>query len=480
MEYETVIGLEVHAQLLTESKLFCACSTTFGDEPNSNTCPVCTGMPGVLPVLNRKAVEFAMRMAFATNCKINPRSIFARKNYFYPDLPKGYQISMLEEPLAEHGWVDIKVNGDTKRIGLTRIHLEDDAGKLIHASDGTSLVDLNRTGTPLIEIVSEPDMRTPEEAAEYMKAIRDILSYIEVCDCNMEEGSLRCDANVSIRPKGSAELGTKAELKNMNSFKFVRLGLEYEISRQTDLVEDGEKVIQETRLFDPDKGITSSMRSKEEAHDYRYFPEPDLLPVDIDEAWMEEVKSKLPELKEAKIKRFIDEYKLPEYDAEVLAAEKAIADYFEATVKKFPQAKKVSNWIMGEVMRELKEGDKGIEDFPITPGKLAGLLELMDKNVISGKIGKTVFGKMYDTGEDASAIVEKEGLKQVTDEGAIAKAVDEVIVANPSQVEEYIGGKDKVIGFFVGQIMKATKGKANPQSVNKLLKEKLDKLKNQE
>jgi aspartyl-tRNA(Asn)/glutamyl-tRNA(Gln) amidotransferase subunit B len=474
MDYEAVIGLEVHAQLLTESKIFCGCSTKFGAAPNTHTCPVCLGMPGVLPVLNRKVVEFTLRLALATHCQIARTSRFARKNYFYPDLPKGYQISQYELPVAEHGWLDIEINGDTKRIGITRIHLEEDAGKLVHdESQSLSYVDFNRTGVPLIEVVSEPDMRTPEEASTYLKKLRDIVRYLDICDGNMEEGSLRCDANISLRPVGSEGFGVKTELKNMNSFRFVQRALEYEIKRQRAILEQGGTIVQETRLWDSDKGVTHGMRGKEEAHDYRYFPDPDLVPVVVDDEWIEKVRKELPELPDAKKTRFIKEYGLPEQDAVILTGSKDLADFFEACVARFPQPKKVSNWIMVELLRVLKRDDKEIDQCPVTTEALADLLKMVDENVISGKIAKTVFEEMYATGKGPELIVEEKGLKQVTDESEIARVIDSVLEAHPNEIEEYRAGKEKLFGFFIGQVMKQTSGKANPKIVNKILSEKL-------
>ncbi|KAF0144903.1 MAG: aspartyl-tRNA(Asn)/glutamyl-tRNA (Gln) amidotransferase subunit B [Nitrospirae bacterium] len=474
MKYEAVIGLEVHAQMLTETKIFCGCSTKFGSEPNTQTCPICIGMPGVLPVLNKKALEFAIRTGLATNCKISNYSRFARKNYFYPDLPKGYQISQYELPICEHGFLEIVVDGEVKKIGITRIHMEEDAGKNIHEGGGNySFVDLNRTGVPLMEIVSEPDIRSPKEAAEYMKKLRTILRYLGVCDGNMEQGSLRCDANVSIRPVGQKELGTRAEVKNINSFKFVEKALEYEIKRQIKVIEEGGKIIQETRLWDSDRGITESMRSKEEAHDYRYFPEPDLVPMTVEQKWIDEIKSSLPELPDVKRERFVAEFGLPEYDADLLTSEKSIANWFEGAVKAGGQAKAVSNWMMGELMKLLNEENKTFEECALKPAQLAEMLSLMDKGTISGKIAKTIFEEMYKTGKDADVIVKEKGLVQVSDEGAIEKAVDEIIAKNPKEVERYKSGDEKLLGFFVGQVMKAMKGKANPQILNEILKKKL-------
>jgi aspartyl-tRNA(Asn)/glutamyl-tRNA(Gln) amidotransferase subunit B len=473
-KYEAVIGLEVHAQMLTDTKLFCGCSTKFGAGPNTQTCPVCVGMPGVLPVLNRKAVEFAIKTGLAMHCGIAPYSRFARKNYFYPDLPKGYQISQYELPLCIGGFVEILVEGEIRKIGITRIHMEDDAGKNIHEAKGNySFVDLNRAGVPLMEIVSEPEIRSPKEAAEYMKKIRSILRYLGVCDGNMEQGSLRCDANVSVRPFGQAELGVKAELKNMNSFRFVERALEYEIKRQIMVLEEGGKVVQETRLWDAGAGITQPMRTKEEAHDYRYFPDPDLVPMAIGRETIDAIKSGLPELPDAKRERFASQYGLPEYDAELLTSEKAIAEWYESVVREGGQAKTVSNWMMGEVMRLLNENGISIEDCPIQPGQLAGMLQLIDNGTISGKIAKTVFEEMFKTGSDAETVVREKGLVQISDEGTIEKAVDEVLAQHTEAVERFRSGDEKLLGFFVGQVMKATKGKANPQLLNELLKKKL-------
>ncbi len=473
-DYEVVIGLEVHAQLKTKSKIFCSCSTQFGAGPNENTCPVCTGMPGMLPVLNARAVEYAVKMAMAVDCTVNRRSLFARKNYFYPDLPMGYQNSQFELPVAEHGHVDIHTDKGVKRIGITRIHMENDAGKNIHSSsDNASYVDLNRAGVPLIEIVSEPDMRSAEEAVAYLKSLRAILVYLGICDGNLEEGSFRCDANVSIRPRGQAEFGTRAELKNMNSFRNIQRAIEYEVERQIDLVEDGEAVVQETRLFDAAKGVTRSMRGKEEAHDYRYFPDPDLLPLVIEEEWMETWRSELPELPEARCRRFREALGLPEYDALVLTAEKEVADYFEAALAVFNEPKKISNWVMGELMRELNDRGVALGGCKLSPGDLAGLVKLVDDGVISGTIAKSVFKDLFDTGGDPEAYVKAKGLAQISDTSAIEGLVDEVLAENPSEVERYKGGDKKLTGFFVGQVMKKSKGKANPGLVNQLLAKKL-------
>ncbi len=475
MEYEAVIGLEVHAQLLTESKIFCPCSTRFGAGPNSQVCPICLGMPGVLPVLNRKALEFAIRAALAANCEISPKSRFARKNYFYPDLPKGYQISQYEEPLSTNGWLEVESNGSNKRVRIKRIHLEEDAGKLIHEySRDWSYVDLNRTGVPLIEIVSEPDISNSDEAVAYLKKLRSILMYIGVCDGNMQEGSLRCDANVSVRPKGSDVLGTKTEVKNVNSFRFVQKALEYEIRRQISLIEGGGKVIQETRLFNSTQGVTFPMRSKEEAHDYRYFPDPDLLPVVVEEKWVNEIRETLPELPDSRRARFIGEYKIPPYDAEVLTGSKEVADYFEECLKHYEKPKAVSNWIMTELLKELKEEEDGTGGvFPVSPEMLTELLKLIDAGTISGKMAKDVFNEMVSTKKRAGDIVTEKGIKQISDTLEIEKIVSEVVNKNPSEASRYRAGEEKLIGFFVGQIMKATGGRANPKLVNEVLRRKL-------
>jgi aspartyl-tRNA(Asn)/glutamyl-tRNA(Gln) amidotransferase subunit B len=474
MTYEAVIGLEVHAQLQTNTKIFCGCETAFGEEANTRTCPVCIGMPGVLPVLNQRAVEYTIKTGLAMNCAVSSFSRFARKNYFYPDLPKGYQISQYELPLCEHGHVEIVVGGSVKRIGITRIHLEEDAGKNLHqAGGGASLVDLNRAGTPLMEIVSEPDLRTPEEAVEYLKKIRAILRYIGVSDADMEKGNFRCDCNVSIRPAGSGEYGTRAEVKNVNSFKFVQKALEYEIKRQTQLLDEGGRVVQETRLFDSTKGVTFSMRSKEEAHDYRYFPEPDLVPVAIATETVDQIRKTIPELPDAKRERFVKQYGLPEYDADMLTQSRAMASYFEQAASASGQPKVVSNWMMGELMRLLNADGREIEDCPVGPDKLAGMVRMISEGTISTKIAKTVFEEMFRTGLDAEAVVREKGLVQVSDTGAIERIIDDVIKANPAQHADYKAGKEKLFGFFVGQVMRASKGKANPDMVNELLKKKL-------
>ncbi|MGA2525557.1 MAG: Asp-tRNA(Asn)/Glu-tRNA(Gln) amidotransferase subunit GatB [Smithellaceae bacterium] len=474
MEFEAVIGLEVHAQLLTDTKIFCGCSTKFGATPNSHTCQICLGMPGVLPVLNKKVVEFAMKMALATNCEINKSCSFARKNYFYPDLPKGYQISQYAYPLAEHGYVILDVDGKQKKIGITRIHMEEDAGKLIHDEHNpVSYVDLNRTGVPLIEIVSEPDMRSPEEAADYLKRLHEILVYLEICDGNMEEGSFRCDANVSIKPKGQKELGTRAELKNMNSFRNVQRALEYEIKRQQYIVENGGTVVQETRLWDDAQGSTTSMRSKEEAHDYRYFPDPDLVPILVDKPWVEKIRKQIPELPLVKRERFVKDYQLPAYDAGVLTADKALADYYEEVVRLCAKPKAASNWVMGDVLRFLNEEKREIKSCPITPVALAEMISLIDGGTISGKMAKDIVEEMYKTGKQPKIIIEEKGLVQITDEGELIKTITSIMEAKPDQLKDYRGGKEKLFGFFVGQVMKATQGKANPQLVNELLKKML-------
>jgi aspartyl-tRNA(Asn)/glutamyl-tRNA(Gln) amidotransferase subunit B len=472
--HEAVIGLEVHAQMLTETKIFCGCSTRFGASPNSQTCPVCTGMPGVLPVLNRKALEFAVLTGLAMNCSISRSSRFARKNYFYPDLPKGYQISQYELPICEHGWVELALDGERKRIGITRIHMEEDAGKNIHEGKGNhSVVDLNRTGVPLMEIVSEPDIRSAREAAEYMRKVRSIVRYIGVSDGNMEQGSLRCDANISVRPRGQTELGTKVELKNMNSFRFVERAIDYEIRRQTSALGSGEPILQETRLWDADAGVTAPMRSKEEAHDYRYFPDPDLVPIALDENGIEAIRARLPELPDAREKRFIEAYALPGQDAALLTAERPFADWFEEAVQLGARPKEVSNWMMGELMRILNEENTSIEDCPLTPGQLVGMLKLIENGTVSHKMAKTVFEEMYRSGKDPDVVVKEKGLVQISDEGVIEKAVDEVLENNPDAVERYRGGEQKLMGFFVGQVMKSTRGKANPAAVNELLRKKL-------
>ncbi|MGD8951270.1 MAG: Asp-tRNA(Asn)/Glu-tRNA(Gln) amidotransferase subunit GatB [Desulfobacterales bacterium] len=474
MEFEPVIGLEVHAQLNTATKIFCGCSTAFGAPPNSHTCPVCLGMPGVLPVLNRSVVDFTLRMALATHCDINPESRFARKNYFYPDLPKGYQISQYERPIASGGWIEIQVAGERKRIGINRIHMEEDAGKLIHDPlRPVSRVDFNRTGVPLIEIVSEPDLRSPEEAGAYLRQLRAIVRYLGICDGNLEEGSFRCDANVSIRPFGNRTLGTRTELKNLNSFKHVEKALQYEIMRQTETLRDGGRVTQETRLWDPDRNRSTSMRGKEEAHDYRYFPDPDLLPLTIDTAWIERVQQELPELPEAKRDRFVADYGLPAYDADLLTTDRELADYFETCLETFSNPKPVSNWIMGPLLGLLNTAGKSIDASPVAPENLGRLLQLIEEGVISGKIAKTVFDEMAVSGYAPDRIVKERGLVQVSDASHIETAVERVMAENAAEVQAYRAGKTKLLGFFVGQVMRETKGKANPQVVNEVLKSKL-------
>ena len=477
MEYESVIGLEVHAQLLTKAKLFCSCATAFQADPNDHTCPICLGMPGVLPVLNRQAVEFAIRTGIALHGQVAPSSRFARKNYFYPDLPKGYQISQYEAPIIHGGGLDIEVDGTTKHVRLQRIHLEEDAGKSIHgenlADPTKSYVDLNRTGVPLLEIVSDPDLRSAEEAKVYLQKLKTILEYIEVCDGNMEEGSLRCDANVSLRPTGAHALGTRTEIKNLNSFRNVQRAIEYEIARQAKMLASGGTVEQETRLFDAQRGITLPLRSKEDAHDYRYFPEPDLVPLQVDQGWVARVQQSLPELPDAKRQRFMTHYGLPSYDAEVLVTSRALADYYEATVLAYNQPKVVSNWVMGEVLHELNRHHQTPQDAPVTPAYLAEMLQLIDDGVISGRLAKTVFEAMYRTGKSAAVVVQEQGLVQMRDSDALAAAIQQVLAAHPAQVADYRSGKHKLLGFFVGQIMKATQGKANPTLVNELLQELL-------
>jgi aspartyl-tRNA(Asn)/glutamyl-tRNA(Gln) amidotransferase subunit B len=477
-DWEAVIGLEVHAQLQTRTKIFCGCSTQFGAPPNSQVCPVCLGLPGALPVLNRQAVDFAIKAALACGCEVQPRSVFARKNYFYPDLPKGYQISQYELPLALGGGLDVTVDGQTKHVGLTRIHMEEDAGKSLHEgfpdSDRRTYVDYNRSGVPLIEIVSEPDMRSAAEAAEFFSRLRSILVWLGVSDGNMEEGSLRCDANVSIRPRGQAKLGTKAEVKNVNSFRYLEKALEYEIERQIEVVEGGGRVLQETRLWDTSSGRTHSMRSKEEAHDYRYFPEPDLPPLLVDEARIERVRETMPELPEARSRRFVSEYSIPAYDAGVLTQSAPLADYFEQTAKAAKNAKAASNWIMGELLRTLKERGQEIPDVPMQPPALAGLIALVDQGTISTSVAKGVFAKMYDSGRSAEDIVREEGLAQNSDEGALSAIVSEVLTLNEETAAQYRAGKKQTFGFLVGQVMKKSGGKANPKLASDLVKRALE------
>ena len=474
MQFEPVIGLEVHAQLKTKTKIFCNCSTSFGAPPNTHTCPICLGMPGVLPVLNKKVVEYSLRMALAINCKINRKSRFARKNYFYPDLPKGYQISQYELPIAEHGFLKIETDGIEKKIGITRIHMEEDAGKLTHdPARPLSMVDFNRTGVPLIEIVSEPDIRSPEEAGAYLRQLRSIVRYLGVCDGNMEEGSFRCDANVSIRPVGSETFGTRAELKNLNSFKHVEKALHYEIIRQREILVESGQVIQETRLWDPVKNRTTSMRSKEEAHDYRYFPDPDLLPLVIDDIWIDDVRKNLPELPEVKRRRFIKKFFLSSNDADQLTSSRQLANFFEECVRLFPDSKQVGNWIVGPLTALLNAKGKTISESPVSAPDLAGLLKLINEGVISGKIAKTIFEEMAQTGKTPEQIVKEKQLVQVTDVSTIDEVVLKVLAACPKEVKNYKNGKTKLLGFFVGRVMKETKGKANPKIVNEVLKDKL-------
>lgn len=478
-QYEAVIGLEVHAQLLTDTKIFCGCSNKFGSPANTNVCPICLGHPGVLPVLNEKVVEFAVLMGLATNCTINEKSVFARKNYFYPDLPKGYQISQYELPICEFGHVIVdKSDGTKKKIGITRIHMEEDAGKSIHDQAYETLVDVNRCGTPLLEIVSEPDMRTAEEAYLYLSKIKQIVQYLSICDGNMEEGSLRCDANISIRPVGETKLGTKAEIKNMNSFRNVERAINYEINRQIEIIEDGGRIIQETLLWNADLNTASPMRSKEEAHDYRYFPDPDLMPVVVSEEWKSEIAKSLPELPEARKERFITQYNLPAYDADVLTASRDLADYYEKVITVTTDYKSASNWMMGDVLKVINDKKITIKEFSIAPENLGKLINLINNNTISGKIAKDVFPEMLDSNKEPEVIVKEKNLVQITDTSAIEEAVSKVIANNQDEVTSYLAGKDKVIGFLVGQIMKETKGKANPKAVNEILKEKLDALKN--
>src|SRR5579862_3815934 len=478
-KYEPVIGLEVHVQLLTVSKIFCSCSTRFGDPPNTNVCPVCLGLPGALPVLNRKAVEFAALAAMALQCRVNEVSIFARKNYFYPDLPKGYQISQYDKPLAEFGFIDIDGSGGKKKIGITRLHLEEDAGKSLHegfADAATkTAIDLNRTGVPLAEIVSEPDMRSPEEAYEYLTRLKEIILYTGVSDCNMEEGSLRCDANISVRPRGQKEFGTKTEIKNVNSFRFIREALEYEIARQISVIESGGKITQETRLYNSNEGKTYGMRSKEQAHDYRYFPEPDLLPLVVDTKWQSDIRNSLPELPEARRKRMVADYGITEQDSHVLTITRSLADQFEAAAKAAKSPKRVANLVQSELMGRLKAKGLEIEQSPISMKGVAASADLVESGAISGKMLKDLYDLAFERGKDFSAVYDEEGRpQQSTDTSALEKVIDEIIAANPRQVEQYRAGKKTVAGFFVGQVMKASKGQANPQMVNELLARKLD------
>ncbi len=473
MDYEVVIGLEVHAQMLTETKIFCGCSNKFGSAPNENTCPVCTGQPGSLPVLNKKSVEFAIKAGLATGCKIANKSVFARKNYFYPDLPKGYQISQYELPICINGKLSLKVNGVDREIGITRIHMEEDAGKLSHegVDKNSSYVDYNRGGTPLIEIVSEPDMRSSDEAVEYLKQLRNILVYLEICDGNMEEGSFRCDANISLRRFGASKFGTKTELKNMNSFRNVQKAIEFEIKRQFEILEDGGSIKQETRLWNADKNITESMRSKEEAHDYRYFPDPDLLPLIVEESWVESLRRELPELPSDKGLRFKKSYNLADEDIDVLISSKKLADFYEETVKVSDDPQSASNWIRVELLALLNSEGKDINDCKVTPQHIGSLIKLINKGSISGKMGKSVFKEMYETLKFPENIVKSKGLVQISDESELKKIVKQIIDKSPNEVEQYKSGKSKLLGFFVGEVMKQTKGQANPQVVNQIIKD---------
>jgi len=476
MEWETVIGLEIHAQLRTKSKIFSSASTAYGAEPNTQACAVDLGLPGVLPVVNAEAIRMASKFGLATGARINKHSVFARKNYFYPDLPKGYQISQMDQPIVAEGNIDIELEDGTKKtIGITRAHLEEDAGKSLHEDfHGMTGIDLNRAGTPLLEIVSEPDMRSAKEAVAYMKKIHSLVQYLEICDGNMAEGSFRCDANVSVRPKGQKEFGTRAELKNINSFRFVERAINIEVERQIELIEDGGEVVQETRLYDADKNQTRSMRSKEEANDYRYFPDPDLLPVILDDTYLEAVRETLPELPAEKATRFVSELGLGEYDAGILTASRALADYFEAVIQQSVDAKLAANWLIGDVSARLNKDDLEITQCPVSASELAGMLKRIADNTISGKIAKDVFNSMWLGEGDADTVIESKGLKQITDDSAIEAMIDEVIANSPDQLQQYRAGKDKLFGYFVGQIMKASQGKANPAQVNKILKSKLD------
>jgi aspartyl-tRNA(Asn)/glutamyl-tRNA(Gln) amidotransferase subunit B len=474
MIYEVVIGVEVHAQLRTKSKLFCGCGTRFGLPANSQTCPLCLGLPGTLPVINQAAVEMAVRAGLALNCTIATNNVFARKNYFYPDLPKGYQISQYESPICEHGWIEIAASEGTRRVRIRRAHLEEDAGKSVHvAGTNGSRVDLNRAGTPLLEIVTEPDLRSADEVVAYLKGLRDVLMYLEVCDGNMDEGSFRCEPNLSLRPLGQKEFGTKVELKNINSFKFVKDAIEYEIKRQTKVLSEGGHINQETRLWNIDRRETAVMRSKEEAHDYRYFPDPDLVPVKLEKEWIESCRKHVTELPAARMKRFVSEFGLSDYEAGVLTASKPMADYFESCVKLFNQPKTVSNWVMGELTRELNNSGTDASASPVSPERLISLLQLVEKGTISLKAAREIFPEVYSSGKTPEQIIQEKGLVQLSDEGALDKIIVEVLAENPTQVAQFKDGKQQVLGFLVGQVMKASGGKANPGKVNELLKKKL-------
>ncbi|MFO7294803.1 MAG: Asp-tRNA(Asn)/Glu-tRNA(Gln) amidotransferase subunit GatB [Clostridia bacterium] len=476
MKYEVVIGLEIHAELSTQSKVFCGCSTKFGAAPNTQCCPICIGMPGVLPLINKKALEYTIKAGLALNCSIARYTKMDRKNYFYPDLPRACQISQYDMPVCQNGYLDIVVNGSTRRIGINRIHLEEDAGKLLHDQYADStLVDLNRSGVPLIEIVTEPDLRSAEEAKVFLETLRTILRYIDVSDCKMEEGSLRCDVNISVRPEGQKEFGVRTEMKNLNSFRAVYRAIEYEANRQIAIMEEGGTVLRETRRWDEGAGKSFSMRAKEHAQDYRYFPEPDLPPIEIDDEWVEEIRRQIPELPDQKRRRYVEEYGLPEYDAGILTSSKDLADYFENCVKLYENPKAISNWLMGDFLRLVNEKNIEISDVPVTAENLVKLLKLIDSKVISGPIAKTVFEEMFNTGKDPEAIVEEKGLKQITDRDELVKVIKRVLEENPKSVEDYKKGKKKALGFLVGQTMKATRGKANPQLVNEILLEELEK-----
>jgi aspartyl-tRNA(Asn)/glutamyl-tRNA(Gln) amidotransferase subunit B len=474
IRYEAVIGMEVHAELLTASKMFCGCSTEFGAAPNTQCCPVCLGLPGSLPVPNRKAVQHVLQTALALNCTINRLSIFHRKNYFYPDLPKAYQISQYDIPIGINGYLDIQVNGETRRVRIRRVHLEEDTGKLFHVEAGTSYVDYNRSGVPLMEVVTEPDIHSADEAREYLIALRQVLVYIGACDGRMEQGSLRCEPNISVRPEGTSELGTKAELKNLNSFRAVHLGVQAEVQRQIASINRGEALVQETRRWDEARGVTAPMRTKEFAHDYRYFPEPDLVPLVFDDAWIEESRAGLPELPDARRRRFVEQYGIPDYDAAVLTAERAMADYVDEAMRAHTDTKAVSNWLMGDFLRQLKSEELTVEQIKMRPAQIGEMLQLIDQGVISGKIAKTVFEEMFRTGKAPAQVVQEQGLTQITDESALATAIDQVMAEQADVVTQIRAGKEASFKFLVGQVMKATKGRANPEAVNRLLRAKID------